>query len=230
MDNSGVVMAEVAEKVQKIHTFTHKEKRVCTVVGKETPCLVADVFKYCSSEYGIVEEQYSESGELMHQIYILRNEKCIMIVFPMCKKYTRIPLSEQILQKMTQLTPKGVVEMLLSDEHIKLGRNTFDGVEAEGFEITNSSMLTDIGKDVQYLCSIEGSVMRLWVDIDTSLPVGLEGELITGRGLLTGFQRLEINVTAFDIQWDVELNDDIFKPNIPDDYTFINPNQQNSQN
>ncbi|MHC4646119.1 MAG: hypothetical protein ACYTBJ_11495 [Planctomycetota bacterium] len=221
IDGTSVAWGEVAKKVQQIHTLTHREKRICTVVGEEKPLKETDVFKYCSSEYGVVEEQYNDSGQLMHQFYLLIGEKNGIMIFPPVKKYICIPLDEQTMQRLNQINPKGMVEWFCSEEHTKLGRKTINGVKAEGFEVKNPRMLTDLAQHLQYLCPLEESVMRLWVDVKTSLPIRAEAEAVTGKGFLTGFKRMEINAVAYDIQWGVALDEEVFEPNIPDDYTFL---------
>lgn len=221
IDGTSVAWAEVAKKVQQIHTLTHREKRICTVVGEEKPLVEADVFKYCSSLYGVVEEQYNDNGQLMHQFYLLRGEKNGIMIFPPAKQYIRIPLDEQTVQRLNQINPKGMVQWFCSEEHTKLGRKTINGVEAEGFEVENPGMLTDLAEHLQYLCPLEESVMRLWVDVKTSLPIRAEAEVVTGKGFLTGFKRMEINAVAYDIQWGVALDEEVFEPNIPDDYTLL---------
>lgn len=220
IDGVSVALADVAENVKEVHTFTHREKRVCTFVGEDEPVLQADVFKYCSSEYGVVEEQYNESGELMYQMYLLRGEEAGIMVLPQTKEYLLIPLGEGMMTMLNQLTPKGIVEFFREDEYVNLGRKVIDGVVAEGFEVENPRMLTDFAREVRNLCPIEQSVMRLWVDVETSLPVRGEAELLIGRGFLTCFRRMEMKSVSYDIQLDADFDPAIFNLNIPDDYTL----------
>ena len=132
-------------------------------------------------------------------------------------------MRKKTLEMLNQLNPKGMVEWLLSEEYTKLGRKTIDGAEAEGFEVKNPKMFTDFAGQSPYLCPIERSVMRLWVDVETSLPVRAEGKIVMGKGFLTGFKRMEVDIVAYDIQWGVKIDDAVFELNIPDDYTEINP-------
>jgi hypothetical protein len=65
-------------------------------------------------------------------------------------------------------------------------------------------------------------VARFWIDVETSLPVQYEAELVISDKHITtytGGKPVEVNVTADEFQWNAELEPDIFEPNIPSDYT-----------
>ena len=83
----------------------------------------------------------------------------------------------------------------------------------------NPKILTDsVSSASGYLCPLKRSVVRIWVDVKTDLPVRAEGEIFTGKGFLTRFKEVKIDVVAYDLRWDVEIDDAIFDLKIPDDY------------
>jgi hypothetical protein len=63
--------------------------------------------------------------------------------------------------------------------------------------------------------------LRLWVDIEDSLPFGAETELVVGRGLLTGYREVRAHFTSYDIRWGVAIDPTTFVPDIPADYERI---------
>ncbi len=65
--------------------------------------------------------------------------------------------------------------------------------------------------------------MRLWVNPETLLPIEVEAEGLVGKGFLTGFKDLHGKEVVYDIEYDVEIDETIFEPNIPDDYMLIDP-------
>ena len=69
------------------------------------------------------------------------------------------------------------------------------------------------------MCPAKDLVGRIWIDVKTSLPVGTEITFNTGRGLLTGFKKLHCEFKAYDLQWNADIPEGTFDPNIPDDYT-----------
>ena len=216
---TNVVWAEVLRNVEQIHTFTLREKRIYTLADEKKPLLEIEAVMYCSSEHGLVEERYDE-GQLVHQLYFLRGKKEAVLLFPLWKEYIRIPLDEQTAERLNQINPEGIVKWFRSDKYTKLGRRRIEDVDVEGFQVRNPRMLTDFTENTPYLFPVEDSLIRLWVDSKTSLPIRAEAEIITGKGFLTGFQRMELKAFA-DIQWAVDIEAEVFEVNIPDDYIEI---------
>lgn len=220
-NNGSIVWAEVAQNVSEIQTVVHKEKRIFYEQGQDEPFLIADVMKYVSLDYGIVEEQYDTEGTLQYRAYMLKKSARVLMVFPPQKRYLELPLDETFAGKIDSVTPKGLVDYFTSHSSEELGRSRFDGRDVEGFAINDMSLFP-IPDKYRFLIPFEDIHYRLWVDVESSLPVGAEAELTTGRGLLTWFKRLRVMVRAYDLQWDAEIPEGTFEPNIPDDYAEIN--------
>ena len=221
-NNGSIVWAEVVENVHQMRTVIHKEKRVGWEIGQEELSREADVIRYASEEHGLVEHQYDDKGTLMFRAYFLRETKQFVIVFPAEKKYLRLSMPEDLFNRLTgMLTPRGLVDYYISNQYTELGRASFDNFDAEGFEITDPNLLFPIPEPLRSMCPARDLVGRLWIDVETSLPVGTEIECNTGRGLLTGFKKLHLEFRAYDFQWNAEVPEGIFEPNIPDDYTEL---------
>ena len=217
----GIVLAEVADKVHQMHTVIHKETRIVWETGQKEPCGVADVVKYLSEEYGYAEHAFDEQGTLFLRAYFLKETKQFIIVLPVEKKYLKLSLPEEIFNRITGiLTPRGLVDYCISFQYMELGRAKFDNLDTEGFEITDPNIFPIPGP-LSLLFPAKDLVARLWINVETSLPVGLESEFNTDRGLLTGFKKLHGEFRAYDFQWNAELPEGIFDPNIPDDYTEL---------
>jgi len=219
--NGGIVWAKVAQNVSEIQTVVHKEKRLFYEQGQDEPFLIANVMKYVSLDYGIVEEQYDAEGALLYRAYMLKKSGRVLMVLPPQKRYLELPLDETFVDKIDNVTPKGLVDYFTSHLSKELGRSRFDGRDVEGFAINDTSIFP-IPDKYRFLLPLEELRYRLWVDVESSLPVGAEAELTTGRGLLTWFKRLRVMVRAYDLQWDAEIPEGTFEPNIPDDYTETN--------
>lgn len=220
--NGGIVWADVVEKVRQMPTAIHKEKCIFWETGKEEPVLEADVMMYASDEYGWVEHVFDEKGMLLARVYFLKETQQFIIVVPTEKKYGKLSLPEDWLNRMTQmLTTHGLVDFFTSNHYTKLGRTTFENFDVEGFEISQNidPNSLPIPEPLRLVFPARDMVARLWIDVNTSLPVGFEVKFDTDRGLLTGFKKLHCEFKAYDIQWNAELPEGIFDPNIPDDYT-----------
>lgn len=220
-NNGGIVWAEVAQKVGEAQTVTHRMKRVFWKLGEDEPFLEADVMKYVSLDLGLVEEQYNEDGHLMHRAYFLKEQQQFIMVFPATKKYIKISIPEDFFSQLTKLiSPQGLIDYITAGQYTELGRTHFDGFEVYGFE-TNDIDLSQVPEQLLFIIPVNDITGRLWIDVETSLPVGIEMELTTDRGMLTGFQRLRAKFRAYDIQWNADIPEGTFEPNIPDDYREI---------
>jgi len=226
--NGSIVWAEVIEKVGEMRTVVHKEKYVFWDMDKEEPFLEAnamklDAMKYASEKYGLAEDVFDASGDkgtLLAHVYLLKETQQGMIVSPTEKKYGKLSMPEDIFNRITGiLTPLGLVEYFKSGQYTELGRATFDNFDVEGFEITDPNRIFPFPNSLKLAFPVNDIVARIWIDVKTSLPVGIEAEFNTGRGLLTGFMNLHGQWRAYDFQWNAEIPEGIFEPNIPDDYT-----------
>jgi hypothetical protein len=122
----------------------------------------------------------------------------------------RIVVAEEQVAKQfqEQCNPREMVRHLLALEYTKLGRATIDGIEVEGIETTDPECCGGCFDKIRF---------RLWVDIETQLPVQTEmeaqqefmGKLKTISGVMNEFE------------WGVEFEPGFFEPEIPDDYTLI---------
>jgi len=62
------------------------------------------------------------------------------------------------------------------------------------------------------------SVMaQIWVSVETGCPVQYEYEFVRNNG------EIRIGGVGDQFQWDVELDESMFEPNIPPDYIDISP-------
>ena len=64
---------------------------------------------------------------------------------------------------------------------------------------------------------------RVWVSVETGYPIQYEDEIVGYNG--EDGQLLRSSVLVDQIQWDVELDESMFEPNIPAGYTDISPGE-----
>ena len=200
--SGSIVLADVADNVREMHTVVHKEKYIFWETGKEEPVFEPDVIKYVSEEHGCVEHLFDDQGTLTHEVYFLNETQRFMIVAHAEKVYLDLSLPEDIFNRAKALlTPRGLVEYFTSGQYTELGRARFDNLDVEGFETVDRSVLFPIPEPLRSLFPVKDIVGRIWIDVDSSLPVGVEAEFNTGRGLLTGLKKLRGEFRAYDFQW-----------------------------
>ncbi len=218
-NGTGVVLADVMKKMEPIRTIQHRETWTITKVGEKKPMLKPNIYKYCSVDKGIVIHVCHPNGAMLLKIYFQKQEKKATILLLQSKQYAQFSLSEKVLQRLNELSPKGLISWFQEGQYKKLEQREIEGVTAEGFEVTDPPMLKEMMEISTIMFPIRESVMRVWVDVKTSMPVAAEGVILTNRGVLTGFQNLKIEAYSYDLQWNTEIDPDIFKLEIPDDYT-----------
>jgi len=222
--NGGIVWAEVVENVSKMNTVIIKDEYLFWEMDGDENILEddfdkLDVLKYASEEHGVVMDVFNEDG-LLAQVYFLKETKQFIIVGHTLKKYLKIPMVGDIFDRIeTAVTPRGMVEYFTSGHYSELGPSTFDNFDVEGFETADPNVLFPLPEPLRSLFPVNDIAGRIWIDVKTSLPVSIEAEFDTDRGLLTGFNKLHGEWRSYNFQWNAELPEGIFEPNIPDDYT-----------
>jgi hypothetical protein len=143
------------------------------------------------------------NGELFVLKYRLPKKNLAYIIRPKDKTYMRMNLSdEQAAKGQDPDDPRTWLKMILSGDYTKLGHTSIGGIEAEGIESNKSEIAG------------EGTVVRLWVDVELNLPVRIEVE---GEKMEAGEKRPHKFVME-NFQWNVELDESVFEPHIPNDY------------
>ena len=201
-DMTGVAWGEVAKKVEQIESFIFQQRISINGMPEGT----TELTTYVSSEYGLRQDAYM-NGQVIGISYIPLEGTIITQVMPNEKKYRRVSTTEELVRKThDQANSKGMIKEFMSFEHTELGRKIIDGVEAEGIEVNDPSFLNAV---------FESAVGRLWVDVETDLPLRTEIEGVSGNG------SIETKIVAYDFDWDAEPKPSVFELDIPADYTLL---------
>lgn len=216
IDGGSIVFADVLKSIQEANTAVWHEQRVMTCNGEELPFLTTDVVRYYSVKYGAKEEMYALKYILLQEVYWSIEKGARIEVAPLWKQYKRTEFTEAE-RTVGGRSIEAIVELVKSEKTTKLGRKTINGRKAEGFEIEDSKIAGALVP-----IKFDSLVARFWIDIETSLPLRYEAELVISDRHITTFtggKAVEVNVIGDEFQWDVELYKDIFELNIPPDYT-----------
>ena len=221
INGTSIVWADVAERLENVSSYKAQARRVLTEVGQEEPFFQGDILRYFSPDHGAVEESYDD-GKLVMLAYCSISEKAVLIVFPLNKVYCRFDLNEELLSLVEYVNPAntdGIMKLFGSERCTRLGCREIDGVTNEGFEVKDVKVFSQVPRFLLYLEDIN---IRLWVNEETLLPTRLEGEGFF-KGLMTRFKNCRYKEVMHSIEYDAEIDESIFEPNIPDDYILIDP-------
>jgi hypothetical protein len=158
---------------------------------------------YLSKQYGF-RMDVSADGTVVSW-YVPPEADTLIMVVPGEKAWSKTPLPPEQRGQMPEeyRDPADYIARFLARPYRELGRSVIDGVEVEGIEVTDPP--TD-GE------TLENALGRLWVDVQTELPVRIEIE-----GTADGKTALWL----MEFKWSEAVDPTVFEPNIPSDYTAL---------
>lgn len=201
-DKGGVAWAAIPDHIKAVDTFMF---RLTIDVRKKEDTSSADQHMaqftfYLSERYGF-RMDIGGDGQMVSW-YVPPEADTITMVVPADKKWSKSPLPPEQRKMPEQYEdPAEYVRRFLARPYKELGRSTIDGVEVEGIEVTDPPT-----KDG----TLENGIGRMWVDVQTDLPVRIELEGPAGD---------KIARWLMEFQWSAAVPASVFEPNIPGDYT-----------
>jgi len=201
---SGVVWAEVARKVQASRG----------VIFRNTERIVPDPYSmgvdFTVNHWSSTQSRLDgyKGGELIKIIYSDCNTKTVILVDYYHKSYVKMTGEKTVPDRFGMADPNKWAQRFLSCKYRELGRKTIDGVLCEGIETTDPAFYGGGNPP-------EPPMARVWVSVEAGYPVQFEGERVYDETRHTFVQD--------QFQWDVELNESLFEPNIPAGYIDISP-------
>jgi outer membrane lipoprotein-sorting protein len=204
-DSSSVAWGEVLNNVQKIKSCIHRIKMTVTAGPEQTQDVEFTLYR--STGFGTRRDSYFKD-ELISKLYIPAEGNTGVELVPSEKKYVEAVFTDEQIKEITQKNdPKEIVkEFMCCNNYTKLGSKTIDGIEVEGIEVENEQFGATL---------FERGKGRLWVAVDTDLPVLIELEGVSAGG------SVQISMTIDGFDWNADLQASDFEPNIPSDYTVM---------
>ncbi len=223
--NGGVVLADVQQKVADAETMVIRGQKTYLRPGEDGEVFEFlgikyefDLVKYFSKQHGLVEEGYVKD-KLIYRVTFNRSKRQTLVVLPPWKKYVAFTSTDKQAQLLENLTPKGIVNLLVGSDYKELGRDNIDGVEVEGFEFQEADPF--IGLVPKAVFDIQNLKGKIWVGIKEQLPVRVEADLVIGKSLMTVFNDLNLHEVNTFHDYKIELDEDIFDAKPPEGYTEL---------
>ena len=213
-NDTGVVLADVLEKVQQARVFMYKMKM--TMTGNMTPGMPTgltdiDYTVTISNEYGMKMEMETTVENTKTKIYnityLLPNQKKIISVLPDNKQYMEMNFDEDYAARAKQQSndPRDMIKRILQSNYTELGQKTIDGVRVEGFRTTDPAFAGGLMESID---------LTLWVDVERWLPVRTEMDFRMN-------EQMQMQGVIYDYQWDIDVDAVDFEPVIPEDFKAI---------
>ena len=214
--SSGIALADVLTRIEQVTAYMYKMH--WTETKQQTSSEVTSIV-LVSQDNGIKMIQTRvdpNSGESRNdEIYLLPRENTLLIVLHQEKNFYRIKWedAEEDYYKEKYNDPHTIIKEILNCRHISLGQSVIDGRTVEGFQTTDLTYKGGFfGRSDMIVGGFEKVDVKLWVDVETFLPIRFEEDIITKGGMHT-------HEVSYDFRWNVVVNADDFKPNITEDYS-----------
>lgn len=201
--SGGVAWAQIPDRVADVDAFVFS--LTIRVAGdgnaEAAEQTEAQWVFYLSEEYGFRMDIKADGNVVSW--YAGPEGETLTTVIPGEKTWFESPIPENERGKMPEeyKDPADYIRQFMARPRKELGRSVIEGVEVEGIEVTDPP--TD-GEPMQ------NAVGRMWVDVETELPVRIE---IEGTADTHQVQWL------MDFKWSEAVDPSVFEPNIPSDYT-----------
>lgn len=219
---SGFALADVLTRIEQVTGYAYQVSSTMTRQGTTSKWMSTVLV---SKENGIKmtvtaadpNSVQSQPRRYRHAVgdesYLLPQRKSLVFINHKEKEYDRYVYDGQKLEyyKEEYNEPRTIIKQILSCEHTSIGQSIFDGITAEGFQTTDIAYQGGFFGQAELEGEHEKVDVKLWVDVNTFLPVRLEEDIVTKKGL----RMYEI---SYDFRWNVIVNPDDFEPNIPEDY------------
>jgi hypothetical protein len=239
--SSGILLADVQKKVMDQKSCLITGTRVLTTNSKETKTTELTVHKYLSYEYGYLDQTFDEKGNLFVSISVHHPSKVVTVLLPQTKRYIQFPIPKEYQEKMKDITPLKLFALIMysSDgkDIEKINFKTFDitkvkgtkksqvqGISAIGFETfdLHKKISHEFGfSGLSLLFDMQKSRACIWINPKTLLPIELEAEVNLGKCIFTNFKEMNLIEVDGSFEWNIEMDETIFNPEIPEDYQLF---------
>ena len=221
--SSGVALADVLTRIEQVKGYTYQISSTMTR-QKTTSRWTSNIL--ISNEYGIkmavisVDPNSIQNKPHSHTVgdetYLLPRLSSLIFVNHKEKTYDRYIYDGVELEdyKQEYNEPHTIIKQILNCKHTSLGQSILDGITTEGFQTTDIAYQGGFFGQAELEGEHEKVNVKLWVDVNTFLPVRLEEDIVTEKGT-------HIHEVSYDFRWNVIINPDDFEPNIPEEYRSL---------
>ena len=218
---SGIVWAEVVQRLGEIRTVSYRitadiEGMQGTPEGYTTHLTQDVLVSYEPGAVRIDSTLQLPGGTRKSQTYLLFEDRVAITVIPEQKKYFKVIIGEEQMQKMGQENgdPVTLLKAMLEHKYTELGRKSIDGVAAWGIHVSDPKLGTKMGSFISG-GMFDQTTVELWVDEKNELPIRIDAAGSSRDG------RASMKMVYDGFQWDIPIEPARLKPQIPEDYELV---------
>ena len=218
---SGVVWAEVAQRLEDIKTVAYKINADIrgmsgTPEGYTTHIALDVKHSYEQNAVRVDSSYQVPGGTTKTHTYGLFEDRIVVTLIPSQRKYSEVTISDERMKKRQEETgdPATLLNAMLEHDYTELGRKKIDGMMAWGIEVSDPKLGAKMGSFISG-GMFDETIVQLWVDEQNKLPIRIDA---TGSSH-DGQASMEVVYDGF--QWDIPIAPALLKPEIPDDYELL---------
>ena len=223
--SSGIALADVLTRIEQVTGYMYQMYSIVTdqnKQGTESTTATILVSKETGLKMTITQVDSNNFQNPPHwrsfivgqEWYLLPKSNSMVLIDHKQKEYNRFVFDDPTYSwyKEQYNEPREIIKQILSCEYKSLGRSVIDGITVEGFQTTDLAYEGGFFGQADTTNKPKKVDVKIWVDVNTFLPVRLEEDIITRR------RDMRIQDVSYDFRWNVIINPDDFEPNIPEDY------------
>jgi len=204
----------VLTRIEQVTGYTYQLRS--TITGQQTSTdLISTVLISQENGIKITTKRIDPNNDEIKcgDTYLLPKLNSVIFVVHEEKMYVRLKFDGTKLAyyKEEYNDPRIIIKQILSCDHTSLRQSVIDGITVEGFQTTDSAYEGGFMGQADFEGRPEKVDVRLWVDVNTFLPVRLEEDIVMKKGT-------RMHEVSYDFRWNVVVNADDFKPVIPEGY------------
>ncbi|MFZ2147057.1 MAG: hypothetical protein WAV28_07540 [Sedimentisphaerales bacterium] len=211
---SGIALSDVLTRIEQVTAYMYQMRSTITRQQTSTD-LISTVLISQENGVKITTKRIDPNNHEINSgdTYLLPKLNSVIFVVHEEKMYVRLKFDGMKLAyyKEEYNDPRIIIKQILSCDHTSLGQSVIDGITVEGFQTTDSAYEGGFMGQADFEGRPEKVEVRLWVDVNTFLPVRLEEDIVMKKGT-------RMHEVSYDFRWNVVVNADDFKPVIPEGY------------
>ena len=214
---SGIALADVLIRIEQVTAYMYQMRSTLT---RQQTSIESMITVLISEEHGlkmVINTVDPKSGEIepARETYLSHRPNSITFVSHEQKAYFKLKYEDDRPRFYREECndPRTIIKQFLSCNHTSLGQSIINGITVEGFQTTDLSYKGGFFGQAEFEGGDPANVdVKIWVDVNTFLPVRSEEDIVTKDGR-------HIHEVSYDFRWNVVVNADDFRPVVPDDYS-----------
>jgi hypothetical protein len=213
--SSGIALADVLTSIEQATCYMYQLSSTMTQQqnnnkGTYTILITQEGIKLTAE---VTDPEEEIKGGLLPEMYLLPYKNVWIALSHKTKKYVRMKFDDTMMESLKKYNdPRAIIEQILSCNHTSLGQSVTDGITVEGFQTNDLAYKGGFLGQADLGWEPEKVDVKIWVDINTFLPVRSEEDILMKDGT-------HLHEVSSDFRWNVPIDKASFEPNIPDDYT-----------